>query len=162
MAKSLNSVTLLGNLGRDPEIRVVGADYKLCTASLAVSRSFKKKGSDEWTEKVSWIEIKLWGEEAQRFVDVARKGHSVMVQGYLEIEEWEDKRIKDSEGEYIKRSKAVVVVDHWMSKPPKGRTSSGNGESGDGGDSAPKPGRWGKDGHGGDGTSKSDDGDMPW
>lgn len=154
MAKSLNSVTLVGNLGRDPEIRVVGADYKLCTASLAVSRSFKKKGSDEWTEKTSWIEIKLWGEEAQRFVDVARKGHSVMVQGYLEIEEWEDKRIKDSEGEYIKRSKAVVVVDHWMSKPPKGR-SADSGSAGS--EDSPKPGRWGKDGDKLDGI-----GDMPW
>jgi single-strand DNA-binding protein len=154
MAKSLNSVTLVGNLGRDPEIRVVGADYKLCTASLAVSRSFKKKGSDEWTEKTSWIEIKLWGEEAQRFVEVARKGHSVMVQGYLEIEEWEDKRIKDSDGEYIKRSKAVVVVDHWMSKPPKGRGADSGGA---GSEDSPKHGRWGKDGDKLDGI-----GDMPW
>lgn len=155
MAKSLNSVTLVGNLGRDPEIRVVGADYKLCTASLAVSRSFKKKGSDEWTEKTSWIEIKLWGEEATRFVETARKGHSVMVQGYLEIEEWEDKRIKDAEGEYIRRSKAVVVVDHWMSKPPKGRGA----DSGSAGEE-PKPGRWGsaRDAD----KNKSDDGDMPW
>ena len=91
MAGSLNMVQLIGNLGRDPEIRTTQSGGKVCTLSIATSESWKDKASGERKEKTEWHRVVIWDENlvsvAERFL---KKGSTVYLQGALETRKWTD------------------------------------------------------------------------
>jgi len=97
---SINSVTLTGRAGRDPEVRYFESGSCVAQFSIAVDR-YSKEGGKE----ADWFNIKLWGKQAQVAADYVRKGSLVGVTGRLEIEKWTDR----ASGE--ERSKPVVVGD---------------------------------------------------
>lgn len=92
----INRVTLLGNLGRDPEIRTMQNGDKLCTLSVATSEGWRDKNSGEWREKVEWHRIVIWN---QNLVKVAEqylhKGSKVYLEGMLETRKWIDQSNQD-------------------------------------------------------------------
>jgi single-strand DNA-binding protein len=100
---NVNTVTLSGNLTRDPEYKQISDEFAVCDLGIAVNRS--KKGSDgEYTEEVSFFDLKVLGAGFSALVGKKlRKGDSVTLSGRLQQDRWE----KDGE----KRSKVVVVVD---------------------------------------------------
>lgn len=89
---SLNKATLIGNLGRDPEIRRTQNGSKCVSFPLATSESWKDKASGERKEKTEWHRIVIWDE---RLGDVAeqylRKGSKVYLEGAMETRKWADK-----------------------------------------------------------------------
>lgn len=97
---SLNTVALTGRVGRDPEIKYFESGTMIATFSLAVD-GFAKDGE----KPTHWIDLKIWGKQAQVSADYVRKGSKIGVSGRLEQENWVD---KESGG---KRSKLVVVAD---------------------------------------------------
>ena len=97
---SINSVTLTGRAGRDPEVRYFESGSCVAQFSIAVDRYSKEGGKD-----ADWFNIKLWGKQAQVAADHVRKGSLVGVTGRLEMERWIDR----ASGE--ERSKTVVVGD---------------------------------------------------
>ncbi|MFU8886819.1 MAG: single-stranded DNA-binding protein [Cyanobacteriota bacterium] len=98
---SINVVVLVGNAGRDPELRFFESGSCICEFSLAINRPPR----DGQEQAPLWVNCKAWGKTAQVAGDYVRKGSKVAVVGRLEIEQWTDR----SSGEV--RSKTLVIVD---------------------------------------------------
>lgn len=85
---SLNSVTLRGNLGRDPEYRATQSGDDVCNLSLATSEQWKDKATGERKEKTEWHKVVVWGPLAKVARDYLRKGSKCLVQGQLQTRKW--------------------------------------------------------------------------
>jgi single-strand DNA-binding protein len=88
MARSLNQVTLMGNLTRDPELRQTPNGQNVTSFSLALNRSYKDAGG-EWQEATDYIDIVCWGPLAERVAQYLSKGRRCLVQGRLQSRSWE-------------------------------------------------------------------------
>ena len=76
-----HSITILGNLGRDPEMRHTPNGSSVCAFSVATSRSYKK--GDEWIKETTWFRVSLWGKLAETSFERLHKGSKVLVVGRL-------------------------------------------------------------------------------
>ena len=99
-----NSVTLVGNLTRDPELRYTPAGAATCQFGLAVNRRWQNRQTNEWEEATSFFNVVAWREMAENAGESLRKGSRVIVTGRLEQRSWETQ-----DGE--KRSVVEVVAD---------------------------------------------------
>jgi single-strand DNA-binding protein len=118
MARSLNQVTLMGNLTRDPELRQTPNGQNVCSFSLALNRSYKDS-SGEWQEVTDYIDIVAWGPLAERIAQYLTKGRRCLVQGRLQSRSWEQ------DGQ--KRSKVEVLANDVTFLDSRG---AGGGDSG--------------------------------
>jgi len=100
MARSLNQVTLMGNLTRDPELRQTPTGQNVCSFSLALNRSYKDQ-SGEWQEATDYIDIVAWGPLAERVSQYLTKGRRCLVQGRLQSRSWEQDGQKRSKVEVL-------------------------------------------------------------
>ena len=91
MAGSLNRVMLIGNLGRDPEVRTMQNGQKVANLSLATSESWKDKATGERKEKSEWHRVVLFGQPAEVAEKYTSKGSKVYVCGSLQTRKWTDK-----------------------------------------------------------------------
>ncbi|MCH9714589.1 MAG: single-stranded DNA-binding protein [Cyanobacteria bacterium] len=112
---SINVVVLVGNPGRDPELRFFESGSCVCEFSLAINR-LPRDGQEQ---APLWVNCKAWGKTAQVAGDYVRKGSKVAVVGRLEIEQWTDR----SSGEV--RSKTLVVVDRLELCGSRGGSNGG-------------------------------------
>lgn len=110
---SINDVTLLGNLGADPELRFTQNGTAVATLSVATSRSFKREGSDEYEEVVQWHRVVVWAKAAEWVADNKRKGDQVLIKGHLQTRSYEHKDEKT--GEVSMRYATEVVARAWDS-----------------------------------------------
>ncbi len=96
MAGSVNKVILIGNLGRDPEVRSTQDGMKIVQLSLATSESWKDRASGERRERTEWHRVVIFNE---RLAEVAeqylRKGSKIYVEGQLQTRKWQDKEGMD-------------------------------------------------------------------
>jgi len=98
-----NSVTLVGNVTRDPELRFTPTGQATASFGLAVNRRWQNRQSGDWEEAVSFFDVVCWREMAENVSESLSRGSRVIVTGRLEQRSWE------KEGE--KRSKIEVVAD---------------------------------------------------
>ncbi|HFB98658.1 MAG TPA: single-stranded DNA-binding protein [Bryobacterales bacterium] len=89
MARGVNKVILVGNLGSDPEIRYTQNGTAVSQLSLATNERVKRNG--EWTDRVEWHRIVAWGKLAEFAGNHLRKGNLVYVEGRLQTRHWEDR-----------------------------------------------------------------------
>jgi len=129
-----STVTLIGNITRDPELRFTPSGQAVATFGLAVSRRWQNRQSQEWEESTSFFDVVSWGSLAENVADSLPKGARVLVSGRLDQRSWETQ-----DGE--KRSKIEVVADEvgpslrWaIAKPEKidRRNGQGGAPSGQG------------------------------
>ena len=96
MAGSVNKVILVGNLGRDPEVRFMQDGSKVANLSLATSESWRDKQTGERREKTEWHRVTIWN---QNLAEVAekylRKGSKIYVEGQLQTRKWQDQSGQD-------------------------------------------------------------------
>ena len=91
MAGSVNKVILVGNLGRDPEVRSTQNGDKIVNFSIATSERWKDKSTGEQREKTEWHRIVIFNENLARIAEqYLRKGSSVYVEGQLQTRKWQD------------------------------------------------------------------------
>ena len=96
MVGSVNKVILLGNLGRDPDIRSLQTGNKMATFSLATSKRWKDKSTQEQKDKTSWHNIVIFGEGLVNIVEkYVKKGSKVYIEGELNTRKWQDKNGDD-------------------------------------------------------------------
>ena len=100
MARSLNQVTLMGNLTRDPELRQTPTGQNVTSFSLALNRAYKDQ-SGEWQEVTDYIDIVCWGPLAERVAQYLSKGRRCLVQGRLQSRSWEQDGAKRSKVEVL-------------------------------------------------------------
>ena len=91
---SLNRVMLIGNLGKDPEVRYTAAGTAVASFSLATSERFKGK-SGEYEERTEWHNVTLWARTAEIAGEFLSKGKTVYIEGRLATRKWQDKEGKD-------------------------------------------------------------------
>jgi single-strand DNA-binding protein len=120
MARSLNQVTLMGNLTRDPELRQTPTGQNVTSFSLALNRSYKDS-SGEWQEATDYIDIVCWGPLAERVAQYLNKGRRCLVQGRLQSRSWEQ------DGQ--KRNKVEVLANDVTFLDGRGGDSSESGSS---------------------------------
>jgi len=94
VSRSLNKVTLIGNLGADPEVRSTSGGNRVATFSLATSRSWNA-ASGEKQEKTEWHRCVVWNSKSSQLADIVerylKKGDKVYVEGRIEYRQWQDK-----------------------------------------------------------------------
>ena len=96
MAGSVNKVILLGNLGRDPEIRSMQSGSKMATFSMATSKRWRDKNTQEQRDKTSWHNIVVFGDGLVDIVEkYVKKGSKIYVEGELQTRKWQDQDGKD-------------------------------------------------------------------
>jgi single-strand DNA-binding protein len=100
MARSLNQVTLMGNLTRDPELRQTPTGQNVTSFSLALNRAYKD-AAGEWQEVTDYIDIVCWGPLAERVAQYLSKGRRCLVQGRLQSRSWEQDGQKRSKVEVL-------------------------------------------------------------
>lgn len=110
--KSINQVTLLGNLTRDPELRYTPSGTAVINFSIATNRSYKDKETDEWKEVADYHDVVFWAKSAEIIAQYLTKGKKVLVQGRLQTRSWETK-------EGRKRYKTEVVGRDFILLSPK-------------------------------------------
>ena len=118
---ALNKVLLMGNLTRDPELRVTPKGTPICQFSLAINRQFKME-SGETREEVIYVDIEAWGKQGETLARYTRKGRQLFVEGRLRFDSWE----RDGQ----KRSKLSVVVENFQFLD----SGTGGGEGAPGGE----------------------------
>jgi len=128
MARSLNQVTLMGNLTRDPELRQTPNGQNVCSFSLALNRAYKDS-SGQWQEATDYIDIVAWGPLAERVAQYLSKGRRCLVQGRLQSRSWEQ------EGQ--KRSKVEVLANDVTFLDSRGTGGDNEGSYSGGGASEP-------------------------
>ncbi len=142
MAGSVNKVIIIGNLGKDPEVRSFQNGGRVCNFSVATSENWKDKATGEKKEKTEWHKVEIFND---RLVDVAekylKKGSKVYIEGQLETRKWTDK-----EGQ--ERYTTSVVLKNF-----RGELTMLDGKSSSGGfnDNAPDELDQGMSGMGGSG-----------
>jgi len=121
---ALNKVLLMGNLTRDPELRVTPKGTPICQFALAINRQFKME-SGESREEVIYVDIEAWGKQGETIAKYCTKGRPLYVEGRLRLDQWEDKNTKE------KRSRMKVVLEQFQ--------FLGDGRGGGGGSPAGEP-----------------------
>jgi single-strand DNA-binding protein len=86
---SLNKAMIIGNLGRDPEMRYTPSGQAVTQFTVAVNRNYKNQ-TGEWQEETEWFRVVVWGQQAERAAEYLRKGNKVFVEGRLQTRQWED------------------------------------------------------------------------
>ena len=103
MAKSVNKVTLLGNLGKDPEIKFLPSGQAVANFSIATTERFKDKDG-QWQDRTEWHNIVAYGRTAEIVRDYVKKGNKLYVDGRLTTRSWDDK----DTGKKVYRTEIVV------------------------------------------------------
>jgi len=119
---SLNKAMIIGNLGRDPEMRYTPNGQAVTQFTVAVNRNYKD-ANGEWKEETEWFRVVAWAALAERTAEYLRKGHKVYVEGRLQTRSWEDK-----DGQ--KRYTTELVANTITSLQPRNRDDAGGEPSG--------------------------------
>jgi single-strand DNA-binding protein len=102
---SLNKVLLIGNLTRDPEVRMMSSGRPVCNFGIALNRSYKDSEGNK-REEVTFVDVECFGPRAEAVGRFFSKGRPIFIEGRLKLDQWESK-----EGE--KRSAIRVVLDNF-------------------------------------------------
>lgn len=121
---NLNRVLLIGNLTRDPELRVTPKGTAICQFGLAVNRSFKDE-SGSTREETTFIDIEAWGRQGEVISKYCTKGRPLFVEGRLKLDQWEDKATGQ------KRSRMRVVLENFQFLGGRGDGEPGGSPGGD-------------------------------
>lgn len=99
-----NRIVLIGNLTRDPEYKQLSSGQAVCRLGLAVNRQYKNRQNGETVQEVCFIDIDVWGAQAESCRQYLQKGRQVLIEGRLKLDSWEDQNGQT-------RSKHSVVAD---------------------------------------------------
>ena len=135
MAKSVNKVILIGNLGKDPEVKYTPSGTPVAKFTLATNERYKDKDG-QWQDRTEWHNITAWARTAEIAGEYLKKGRTVYIEGRLRTDSWEDKNTHEK-----KYSTEIVAQDLVLlgggqgagSNEEGGQRSRGAASSGGGG-----------------------------
>jgi single-strand DNA-binding protein len=121
MARGVNKVILVGNLGADPETRSMPSGMTVTNIRIATSESWKDKASGAQQERTEWHSIALFGRLGEIAAEYLRKGSQVFVEGKLRTRKWQDKSGND-------RYTTEIIADNMQMLGARGGMGGGGGE----------------------------------
>ena len=122
---SLCKIQIIGNLGRDPEMRYLPSGRPVTQFSVAVNQSTKNQQTGEWVEETDWFRVSVFGQQAERSAENLRKGGRVFVDGRFRTREWEGQ-------DGAKRTALEITADNVINLERRSR------EDGEGSFAAPQ------------------------
>src|SRR3954466_6967138 len=156
---SVNKVILVGNLGRDAELRYTPGGAPVATLNLATREVWNNKTSGQKQEKTEWHRIVLWGKSAESLSEYLTKGKQIYIEGRLQTRKWQDKDGNDKYTTEIRGDRVVLLGGGGGggamggggaarpqrsnagagagAAPPRGRNGGGGGGGGGGGEPEP-------------------------
>ena len=130
---SVNKVILIGNLGKDPEVRYAPSGSAICNVTIATSRQWKDKTSGERQEETEWHRVTFFDRMAEVAGEYLKKGKSVYIEGRLKTRKWTDK-------EGVERYSTDIMADRMEMLGSREGAGGGSGDDAGGGQrSAPSP-----------------------
>ena len=123
MAKSVNKVILVGNLGKDPEVKYTPSGVPVAKFSLATNERFKDKGG-EWQDRTEWHSIVAWQRLAEIVGEYVKKGSKVYIEGRLQTSSWEDKQSGEKKYRTEIVAHEIVLLGGRGESEPEGRSRS--------------------------------------
>ena len=128
---TVNKVIIVGNLGKDAEVRYTTGGSAVATISVATTEVWNDRSSGERQEKTEWHRVVIWGKTAENLKDYLTKGKQIYVEGKLQTRKWQDRDGNDKYTTEV-RSDRIVLLG--------GRGGGGGGaDGGDYGSRAPSP-----------------------
>lgn len=104
MASGYNRIIIMGNLTRDPELKQLGSSQSVCRLGIASNRQYKNRQSGDMVQEVCYIDVDVWGPQADSCKQYLEKGRPVLIEGRLKLDSWQDTDGKP-------RSKHSIVAD---------------------------------------------------
>ena len=126
MARGVNKVILVGNLGADPEVKYTAGGTAVCTLSVATSESWKDKQTGEQQDRTEWHRVKMFGRLAEIAGEYLKKGRQIYVEGSLRTDKYTDK-------EGVQRYSTDIIGNEMQML---GGGNEGGGAGGGGGNSS--------------------------
>ncbi|MBX3696413.1 MAG: single-stranded DNA-binding protein [Dokdonella sp.] len=123
MARGVNKVILVGNLGADPEVKYTAGGTAICTLSVATSESWKDKQSGEQQERTEWHRVKLFGRLAEIAGEYLKKGRQVYIEGSIRTDKYTDK-------EGVQRYSTDIIGNEMQMLGGGGEGAGGGGGGG--------------------------------
>ena len=123
MAKSVNKVILVGNLGKDPEIKYTPSGMAVAKFSLATNEGYKDKAG-QWQERTEWHNIVAWQRLAEIVGEYVKKGSKVYIEGRLQTSSWDDKESGQ------KKYKTEIIANDLVLLGGRGEGESEGGSRG--------------------------------
>ncbi len=148
----VNKVILIGNLGRDPEVRSTPSGQAVASFTLATSRRWRDK-SGQRQEQTEWHQIVVWGKQAEIAGQYLTKGKQIFLEGRLQTRSWDDRQTGE------KRYRTEVICENFQMLGSRG---GGGGDFEPGGGPAPGGGGGYDEGGYGGGGGDLDDDDIPF
>jgi single-strand DNA-binding protein len=106
---SVNKVILVGNLGRDAELRYTPGGAPVATLNIATTEVWNDKASGQKQEKTEWHRVVLWGKSAESLSEYLTKGKQIYVEGRLQTRKWQDKDGNDKYSTEIRSDRIVLL-----------------------------------------------------
>ncbi len=104
MASGYNRIIIMGNLTRDPELKQLGSSQSVCRLGIASNRQYKNRQSGDMVQEVCYVDVDVWGPQAETCKQYLEKGRPVLIEGRLKLDSWQDPDGKA-------RSKHSIVAD---------------------------------------------------
>lgn len=162
MAGSVNKVILLGNLGRDPEVRFSKDGARIANLSIATSESWRDKNTQERRERTEWHRVVIFNDKLAELAEkYLKKGSKIYIEGQLQTRKWQDQSGSD-------RYSTEVVLTRFRGELAMLDSPGGEGRAPSSSYSAPPAADGGKGGKGDDGGGKAskqspaEDDDIPF
>lgn len=127
---SVNKAILIGNLGKDPELRYTPSGVAVCTFPIATSEKWRDKNSNEMKEQTNWHNIVLWRRQAEVAKEYLQKGSPVYIEGKIQTRSYDD---KDGNKRWI----TEIVGDRMQFLGRRGEEGGGGGSTDDSGGTPP-------------------------
>lgn len=116
MSEGLNRVTILGNLGSDPELRMTNGGQAVLTIRMATTESFKG-GDGQRKERTDWHRVVVWGRQGESLARMLSKGERILVEGRLSTRSYDDK-------DGVKRYQTEIVANNVVLLGGRGRAEA--------------------------------------
>ena len=120
---SLNKVLLIGNLTRDPEVRMLPSGRPVCNFGIAVNRSFKD-AEGNYKDETTFVDVESFGPSGEALARFFSKGKPIFVEGRLKLDQWDDKQTGQ------KRSKLGVTLENFQFLDSRNESGDGGGSGG--------------------------------
>jgi single-strand DNA-binding protein len=133
MARGINKVILVGNLGNDPEVRYSQSGSAITTISVATSESWKDKNGEQ-QERTEWHRVKFFGRLAEIAGEYLKKGRQVYIEGSLRTEKYTDKA-------GVEKYATDIIANEMQMLGGTGEGGGGGGQRGGGGERSERPAR---------------------
>ncbi|MBS0399935.1 MAG: single-stranded DNA-binding protein [Proteobacteria bacterium] len=155
MARGINKVILVGNLGADPESRSMPSGMNVTNIRIATSESWKDKASGAQQERTEWHSVAMFGKLGEIAAEYLRKGSQVYIEGRIRTRKWQDKQGND-------RYTTEIIADNMQMLGGRGGGGAGGGGGGERGMSAPPREDFDQSPPAGGGGKEDFDDDIPF